>query len=340
MPQESKYVYGILSNSAERSFGEIGIDKEEVYCINFKDISAVVGDSALKTYEVTREKLLAHEQVIREVMKEHTIIPMTFGTVAKDKKDVENMLERMYAEFEQVLKRIEDKLQIDVKAIWNKDIIYTDILGEDEEIRKLSEKVSKKPADKTYRERVELGKKVMSVLGKRKKEYINEITDALSPYIEDSQQNKLTDDKMIMNTSFLLNKAKEQEIYRKLDELDEQYGEDVQIIAVGPLPPYNFSHIEIKPVDFKTIDAARKTLGLSKEAPMSKIEEAYNRLALQFHPDRNPDASANEKFKKVERAYSTVRDYCSRYAYSFRKKDVEKTLMVYSGGKKPRDFTR
>jgi len=273
-------------------------------------------------------------------MKEHTIIPMTFGTVAKDKKDVENMLERMYAEFEQVLKRIEDKLQIDVKAIWNKDIIYTDILGEDEEIRKLSEKVSKKPADKTYRERVELGKKVMSVLGKRKKEYINEITDALSPYIEDSQQNKLTDDKMIMNTSFLLNKAKEQEIYRKLDELDEQYGEDVQIIAVGPLPPYNFSHIEIKPVDFKTIDAARKTLGLSKEAPMSKIEEAYNRLALQFHPDRNPDASANEKFKKVERAYSTVRDYCSRYAYSFRKKDVEKTLMVYSGGKKPRDFTR
>ncbi len=328
MPQEGKYVYGILNNSAGRSFGEIGIDKEEVYCINFKDISAVVGDSALKTYEVTREKLLAHEQVIREVMKEHTIIPMTFGTVAKDEKDVEDMLERMYAEFKQVLKRIEDKLQIDVKAIWDKDIIYTGILGEDEEIRRLSEKVSKNPADKTYEERVELGKKVMSVLGKRKKEHINEITDALSPYIEDSQQNKLTEDKMIMNTSFLVNKAKEQEIYRKLDVLDEQYGEDVQIIAVGPLPPYNFSHIEIKPVDFKTIDAARKTLDLSKEAPMSKIEEAYNRLALQFHPDRNPDASANEKFKEVERAYSTLRDYCSRYVYSFRRKDVEKTLMV------------
>jgi len=328
MPQEGKYVYGIISSSAGRSFGEIGIDKEEVYCINFKDISAVVGDSALKTYEVTREKLLAHEQVIREVMKEHTIIPMTFGTVAKDKKDIENMLERMYAEFKQVLRRITNKLQIDVKAIWNKEVVYRSILGEDEEIRRLSEKVSKKPADKNYEERVELGKKVMSVLGRRKKEYINEITDALSPYIEGSQLNKLTDDKMIMNTSFLVDKGKEKEFYRKLDELDEQYGEDVQIIAVGPLPPYNFSHIEIKPVDFKTIDAARKTLGLGKEATMSKIEEAYNRLALQFHPDRNPEASANEKFKEVERAYSTVRDYCSRYVYSFRRKDVEKTLMV------------
>lgn len=327
---KGKYVYGILNNSEERNFGEIGIDKEEVYTINFKDISAVVGDSALKTYEVTREKLLAHEQVIREVMKAHTVIPMTFGTVAKDEKDVENMLERMYVEFKQVLERIENKLQIDVKAIWNKDVIYTGILGEDEEIRKLSEKVSKKPADKTYNERVELGKKVMSAVDKRKEGYIKEITEALRTHIEDSQQNKLKDDKMIMNTSFLVAKAKEKEIYKKLDELDEKYGEDMQVIAVGPLPPYSFSHIEIKPMDFETIDSARRTLGLGKGATMSEIDDAYNRLALQFHPDRNPDASANEKFKKVERAYSTLRDYCSRYAYSFRKKDVEKTLMVYS----------
>ena len=147
---KGKYVYGILSNREERSFGEIGINKEEVYTINFKDISAVVGDSPLRTYEVTRETLLAHEKVISEVMKAHTVIPMTFGTVAKDKKDVENMLERMYAEFKQVLKRIEDKLQIDVKAIWDKDVVYRGILREDKEIRRLSEKVSKKPADKTY----------------------------------------------------------------------------------------------------------------------------------------------------------------------------------------------
>ncbi len=325
---KGKYIYGILSNGEEKSFGEIGIDKEEVYCINFKDISAVVGDSALKTYEVTREKLLAHEQVIGEVMKAHTIIPMTFGTVAKDEKDVENMLDRMYVDFKQVLQRIENKLQIDVKAIWNKDVIYTGILREDEGIRRLSEKASKKPADKTYDEKVELGKKVMSAVDNKKEEYIKEITEALSTYIEYSQQNKLKDDKMIMNTSFLVAKSKEQEIYKKLDELDEKYGEDVQVIAVGPLPPYSFSHIEIKPMDFETIDSARRTLGLGMGATMSEIDDAYNRLALQFHPDRNPDASANERFKKVEQAYSTLRDYCSRYVYSFRKKDVEKTLMV------------
>lgn len=325
---KGKYVYGILNTSAGRSFGEIGVNKEEVYTINFKDIAAVVGDSPRKRYEVTRENLLAHEKVIREVMKAYTIIPMTFGTVATDKKDLVNMLERMYVEFKQVLERIENKLQIDVKAIWNKDLIYTGILREDEEIRRLSERVSKKPADDSYNERVELGKKVMSALDSKKAGYITEITAVLSPYREDSEQNKLIDDKMIMHTSFLVAKSNEKGVYKCLDELDEKYGEDVQVIALGPLPPYNFSHIEIKKMDFETIASARKILGLHKEATRSEIEEAYNSLAFQFHPDRNPDVSANEKFKKIEQAYSTLRDYCSRYAYSFRRKDVEKTVMV------------
>lgn len=328
MQEESKYVYGILNDIEARSFGVIGISKEEVYTVNFKDISAVVGDSPLKQYEVTRENLLAHERAIKEVMKADTVIPMAFGTVAKDEKDVENMLERMYIEFKQVLAKIENKLQIDVKATWNRDITYATILREDEDIKWLSERVTKKPADKVYNERLELGKKVMSALSNKKSGYINEITAALNAYIYDSQENKLVNEQMIMNTSFLVDKTKEQEVYARMDELDEKYGDDVQVIAIGPLPPYNFSRIAIKKMDFETMDSARRTLDLGKEAAMSEIEEAHNRLAFQFHPDRNSDASANDKFKKIERAYSTLRDYCSGYVYSFRRKDVEKTLMV------------
>lgn len=329
MPQEDgKYVYGILNDNEKRSFGEIGINREEVYTINFKDISAMVGDLPLKTYKVTREKLLAHEKVLREVMGAHTIVPMTFGTIAKDEKDLDNMLGRMYADFKQVLEKIENKLQIDVKVIWNKDIIYTYILREDEKIRRLNEMVSKEPADKSYNKRVELGKRVMTAVDEKKEKYIKEITGALEPYIENSQLNKLADDKMIMNTSFLVDKENEKQFYKKVDEMDDKYGADVQVIAIGPLPPYNFSHIEIKKMDFKTIDSARRTLGLGKKVTMSEIEEAYNHLAFQFHPDRNSDLSANEKFKKIERAYSTLRDYCSQDVCSFQRKDVERALMV------------
>jgi len=49
-----------------------------------------------------------------------------------------------------------------------------------------------------------------------------------------------------------------------------------------------------------------KTLGVSKSATESEIKKAYRKLALRWHPDKNPDnkEASEEMFKKVAEAYS------------------------------------
>lgn len=50
-------------------------------------------------------------------------------------------------------------------------------------------------------------------------------------------------------------------------------------------------------------------LGVSRDADLETIKKAYRELALKYHPDRNPDnPSAEEKFKRVNEAYSTLSD--------------------------------
>ncbi|NBW83237.1 molecular chaperone DnaJ, partial [bacterium] len=45
-------------------------------------------------------------------------------------------------------------------------------------------------------------------------------------------------------------------------------------------------------------------LGIAKTAAADDIKRAYRKLALQFHPDKNPgDKSAEEKFKEAAEAY-------------------------------------
>jgi molecular chaperone DnaJ len=56
-------------------------------------------------------------------------------------------------------------------------------------------------------------------------------------------------------------------------------------------------------------------LGVSKNASPEEIKRAHKKLAMQFHPDRNKDADAPEKFKEVQEAYEVLRDDQKRARY-------------------------
>lgn len=57
-------------------------------------------------------------------------------------------------------------------------------------------------------------------------------------------------------------------------------------------------------------------LGVSRSATDDEIKKAYRKLAIQYHPDRNPnDKKAEEKFKEITEAYETLGDSKKRDIY-------------------------
>ena len=59
-----------------------------------------------------------------------------------------------------------------------------------------------------------------------------------------------------------------------------------------------------------------EVLGVSRTATDQEIKSAYRRLAVKYHPDKNPnDAAAEEKFKEAAEAYSVLSDAEQRKRY-------------------------
>jgi molecular chaperone DnaJ len=58
-----------------------------------------------------------------------------------------------------------------------------------------------------------------------------------------------------------------------------------------------------------------EVLGVSKNASKAEIKDAYRKLAMQYHPDRNKAADAEDKFKEISEAYAVLSDDQKRQQY-------------------------
>src|SRR4051812_37228804 len=59
-----------------------------------------------------------------------------------------------------------------------------------------------------------------------------------------------------------------------------------------------------------------EVLGIERGAPLDEIKKSYRKLALKFHPDKNPDdPEAEEKFKEAAEAYGVLSDEEKRARY-------------------------
>ena len=121
-----KYVYCIIrvgrAAAASAPIG-IGAEPSDVHTVHYKDIAAVVSDAPLEVLDPTRENVLAHERVNETVMREHTVIPMSFGTVFKTDDDIVELLRSAYEAFGDVLNKMQNKLEFGLKVLWDRDEI-------------------------------------------------------------------------------------------------------------------------------------------------------------------------------------------------------------------------
>jgi hypothetical protein len=244
-PPRSKYVYCIVRSSGPLRFGPIGIGTEpgEVHTVHYKELAAVVSDTPGEVLDATRENVLAHERVNEAVMREHTVIPMSFGTVFKTRDDIVELLRAAYDAFGDVLEKMQNKVEFGLKVLWDREAVIREIEAQDEDVRRLKDEISSQRGS-TYFARMQYGRAVEAALETRSDGYVREIFGQLRPVSVASRANKPIGDRMIMNAAFLVSRDQEAAFDARVKELGAH--EKLTFKYTGPWPPYNFVNIRLK----------------------------------------------------------------------------------------------
>ncbi|MDQ0507101.1 GvpL/GvpF family gas vesicle protein [Xanthobacter agilis] len=247
-PAEGKYLYGIIDAPAPATFTVPGIGGrgDEVHTLAVGRLAAVVSNSPRIEYDNSRRNMMAHTRVLEEVMAQHTLLPVCFGTVAVDDDVIaEKILRERRDELTGLLEQMRGRMELGLKASWREDIVFEEVLAENPAIRKLRDSLVGRPADKTHYERIRLGELIGQALERKRREDEERILDRVRPFVHKTKLNKPIGDRMVVNGAFLVDAAHEAELDQSIRAMDAEWGARLSFKYVGPVPPYNFVAIII-----------------------------------------------------------------------------------------------
>ncbi|MDE5413662.1 GvpL/GvpF family gas vesicle protein [Alkalihalobacterium chitinilyticum] len=241
------YTFCSIKTEDPTTFQSVKFDLKEtkVYTLHYKDIAMVVAKVPLKIYTPKRENLLAHQSVISNVMKDHSVIPISFGNVFKSEEDVLVLLKKLYQEFTQIFPKIENKFEVGLKIIGNKEWLKEEV-EQNSQIKKLKETMQRKSKNAAYYDRIRLGELTKNFFLSLQEQIVEEVYLPLSELAESSKENDIINERMLLNAAFLIDSTVENEFDKKVNEIYQKWAEKVEFKYTGPWPPYNFINIKLK----------------------------------------------------------------------------------------------
>ena len=127
-----------MRSGTSGTFPVDGVADRPVSTIELGGLAAVTSRLTDERLRVRRRDLVRHLHVLESVFAETTIVPCAFGTVLRSQEAVESeLLEARREELHALLERLEGRLQLNVKAVYDEETVLREIVESEPEIARL-----------------------------------------------------------------------------------------------------------------------------------------------------------------------------------------------------------
>lgn len=245
---EGLYLYCIRKRTDAPSFSIKGIDEErEVFVSPFRELEAVISRISLEKFDSEaiqikaqedlrwiKEKAVIHEKVIEEAMRKGdefiSIIPMKFGTIFKEEKNLEDTLNKHYEQFKATLERLEGKQEWSIKVyLVDKKRLEEKIKEESETIKEKEKEIASLPEGMAFFIEEELKEVISNEMDKELNNIVEVLFESLGEQAVASIKSKILGkeltgrrEPMVLNSAYLVPKERIGDFKKEAEDLNQE----------------------------------------------------------------------------------------------------------------------
>jgi hypothetical protein len=245
--KSAKYVYGVVRADGKSRSRTKGIGEKQVRIVDADGLGALTSDVPDGDLEAGREELLAHSRVLERAVEQGTVLPMQFGVVMPDESAVrEQLLDPHRGELEAQLDEMEDKFEVNLKAIYDERALLTEVIDEEPEVAKLKKSMQGQPEEATHFERIRMGELIAEAVNQKRDRDADEILRQLANHAVAIEVGEPVHERMALNASFLIDRSKQKKFDAEVDRIAEEQGGRLRFKYTGPLAPHSFVELAME----------------------------------------------------------------------------------------------
>ncbi len=241
-----RYLYAIVPGSDAKSYGSLGINGGRVYTIADGDVAAVVSDVINQKIRPERRHFAAHQGVLKKLMEDTDLLPMSFGIISAGPKAVRGLLERNRDTISTELKRVSGKVEMGLKVSWDVPNIFEYMVSTHTELLEARDRLLSSQRKSTQDEKIAIGQLFEDLLNADRERHTGVVEEVIGPKCFEVKRNKCRDERNVMTLACLVGRSFLSDFESVVLEAASLFDDNFAFDYNGPWAPHNFVQVEVE----------------------------------------------------------------------------------------------
>ncbi|KPA16523.1 gas vesicle protein GvpFL [Candidatus Magnetomorum sp. HK-1] len=242
---QANYLYAFVLSKEKLTFGIKGIEASQVYVITKGKVSAIVSDVQNKKIRGQRKNIAAHHHVLLNIMAQTTPLPVVFGIISNDSKDIKDFLTKNQKYLLNRLNYLSGKVEMTLKVSLNISNIFEYFINNNIELRQARDRVFKGNREPAPADKIEIGRLFNKLLDRERIRHTDTVEKELSDCCVEIKHLPCRNENLMINFACLIDKNQEKQFETSVFSAANHFDDSFSFDYNGPFIPHNFIDLDI-----------------------------------------------------------------------------------------------